>query len=500
MNRFEWRTLAIAAFMAVGVGCNDGAGPGNNNGATELAAVDGGSQVGTVSTALALPLRVKATDEAGNPVAGVDVTWSIVSGGGSIPAASQTGADGIAAATFTLGPAAGTQSAQAAVAGLDGSPVVFTADANAVTNPGFALTVAGGGNNVLDRFTSDLWVHGSYAYTGTWGTRGTNPGNVLNVWQLDASGAPAFVRAVTLAGVGTVSDVEVSADGQLLLATAESGPNDGLYVYSLADPAQPVLLDSELNPTGLHTGSFATINGKRYVFAATNPSSPVQPTSPALAIYDVSNPSAIAVVGHVPVPANYGIHDTFVRDGIAFVFAWNTGVILYDVGNGIKGGTPAAPQEISRLVTADGGVAGGAQVHNGWWFHNPATGEKRYLFIGQEGPGSVGGRISAGDIHVVDVSNLNAPVEVATFRIPGAGVHNFWMDEAEGVLYAAYYNAGVVALDVTGTLSGDLTARKISSILPAGTNTFTWGVQLHNGFLYASDMQTGLWQLGFNRF
>jgi hypothetical protein len=101
----------------------------------------------------------------------------------------------------------------------------------------------------------------------------------------------------------------------------------------------------------------------------------------------------------------------------------------------------------------------------------------------------------------VDVSNLSAPVEVATFHMPGAGVHNFWMDEAEGVLYAAYYNGGVVALDVTGTLSGDLTSRLISTIKPGGaTNTFTWGVQLHNGYLYASDMLSGLWQLGFNRF
>jgi len=31
------------------------------------------------------------------------------------------------------------------------------------------LSVAGGGNNVADRYSSDLWVHGDYAYTGTWG-------------------------------------------------------------------------------------------------------------------------------------------------------------------------------------------------------------------------------------------------------------------------------------------------------------------------------------------
>jgi len=44
------------------------------------------------------------------------------------------------------------------------------------------------------------------------------------------------------------------------------------------------------------------------------------------------------LVSEVPVPANYGAHDTFVRDGIAFHCAWNTGVLILDVGNGMAGG------------------------------------------------------------------------------------------------------------------------------------------------------------------
>jgi hypothetical protein len=134
-------------------------------------------------------------------------------------------------------------------------------------------------------------------------------------------------------------------------------------------------------------------------------------------------------------------------------------------------------------------------VHNGWWFHNPVTGEKRYLFIGQEGPGVVGSS-SSGNIHVVDVSDLAHPAEVAFFHLNGAGTHNFWVDEERQVLYAAYYNAGVIALDISGTLTGDLSGRLLSQIKPGGSgNTFTWGVQLANGSLYAIDMLSGLWQL-----
>ncbi len=212
-------------------------------------------------------------------------------------------------------------------------------------------------------------------------------------------------------------------------------------------------------------------------------------------IYDVTDPTTITLATSVPVPADYGIHDTFVRDGLAFVFAWNSGVIIYDVGNGIRGGSPSQPVEVSRLVTSDNGIAGGPAVHNGWWFHNPVTQERRYLFIGQEGPATIGS-MASGDIHVVDVSNLTAPREVAFYHIDGAGTHNFWMDEARQILYAAYYNAGVVAIDVSGTLQGDLASRTISEIRPGGAQeTFTWGVQLSGESIYASDMISGLWQL-----
>jgi len=486
-----WRT-AFAA-LALAVACNE-EDPGPEPALIQM--VDGDEQTANVSTALPLPLRVRVLDQAGAPVSGVTVTWSLVTGGGgTITPTSTTNVDGIASAAFTLSPVVGEQQARAAVDGLAGSPVTFTATATEAGGGGGGgggpVSVRGGGNNVPERFTSDLWLHGNFGYTGTWGLR-QQQGNAIKVWQLSATGAPTLANTVVIPNVGTVSDVEVTADGQMLLATTEGGTTaaNGMHLYSLSNPAAPAPLGSLSVSSGFHTGTFATISGGRYVFGAQNP------PNPALVIVNVTAPASPAVAATVPVPALYGIHDTFVRDGIAFVFAWNTGVILYDVGNGLKGGTPSAPVEISRLITATGGVTGGPQAHNGWWFHKPTNGEKRYLFVGQEGPGSVGGFTSSGDIHVVDVSNLNAPVEVATFRLPGAGVHNFWMDEARQILYAAYYNGGVVALDVSGTLSGDLASRVLGTLQPAGpAGTFVWGVMLHQGSLYASDMHTGLWQL-----
>jgi hypothetical protein len=147
-------------------------------------------------------------------------------------------------------------------------------------------------------------------------------------------------------------------------------------------------------------------------------------------------------------------------------------------------------------------VTQGGSVHNAWWYWPPNNGARRYVFVGQEGPGSIGGSAS-GDIHVVDITNIAAPVEVAFFHLNGAGPHNFWVDETNEILYAAYYNGGVVALNVAGDLGNcppaprcDLASRVIAQVTPGGAgNTYVWGVHLYNGSLYATDMISGFYQL-----
>jgi hypothetical protein len=464
---------------------------------TTIAAIGGMEQAGRIGSALAEPLTVRVTDDDGNGAQNVTVTWSVINGGGTVsPVTSVTDGSGHASTGFTLGPTEGQQQAQALAVGLTGSPVVFSANALAEAPNDVVLSIAGGGNNVPERYSSDLWVHGNHAYTGTWGFR-DEPGDALKVWSLDASGAPFQVGSIIIPNIGIISDVQVSDDGQLLVLSAERGSDGGIHTYGLADPAHPTPLGSALvSSRGVHTVTLAVINGRQYAFAALNPDVSGNPTEdmPALLIYDVTQPATPVLVHREPIEPHYGIHDTFVRDGLAFVFAWDEGVIIYDVGNGMRGGSPSSPVKVSQVVTS-GNSRSSPSVHNGWWFHNPVTGERRYLFVGQEGPGVVGSQ-SSGDIHVVDVSDLANPREVAFFHLNGAGTHNFWVDEARQILYAAYYNAGVIALDISGTLAGDLSGRLLSQVRPGGAgNTFTWGVQLANGSLYAIDMLSGLWQL-----
>ncbi|MGZ8392809.1 MAG: hypothetical protein ACXWWK_08230, partial [Gemmatimonadales bacterium] len=317
---------------------------------TSIAASGGTGQTAQTGSTLPTPLTVLVTDATDTPVPDVIVAWSVVDGGGGVSATSLTNSAGLASATFTLGPVVGQQRAQAQVAGLSGSPVVFTA--TATQEPGGTnLSVVSGGNNVPERFSSDLWVHGHYAYSGTWGFREVE-GNTLKVWSLGAAGSPTLIQSIIVPEIGTVSDVQVSDDGQLLVLSGEAGTNGGIYLYSLSNPAAPSFLSSALvGEAGVHTVSLSTIDGRLYAFASRNPGFPEEEaTDPALLIYDVTDPEAPTLVATKVFPErDYGIHDTFVRDGIAFAFVWDDpGLVIFDVGNGIRGGSPSAPVEISR--------------------------------------------------------------------------------------------------------------------------------------------------------
>lgn len=468
---------------------------GSCNGSSDSVAPPPGGSIekagGDLQTAIAgsqlQPYQVLVKDDSGNPVSGVSVAWEVLTGCGRVSAGqSSTDANGVGASTATLGLPLGSQAVKAAVPGLINSPLVFTSEATAV--PGVSFQVLAGCNNVPERFTSDLWVANGYAYVGTWNhfQRTAGVTGAIKIFQLNGAGAPVLLDSIIVAGVNTISDIEVSPDGQWLLATAEGDVNQGIYVYSLANPATPVQSAFAPVSAGLHTGSLGVVGGVLYAFTAKNP------PNPALVIFDLSDVTNgnITTASSTPIPPLYGIHDTFVRDGICFAFVWNEGVYIYDVGKGISGGSPQAPVKIGGLQTA------GGQAHNGWWFWNPTNGQKKYLFVGEEGPASIGSS-SSGDIHVVDVSDLANPVEVATYTYPGgAGAHNFWMDEPNQRLYSAYYDGGVVALDVSGTLSGNLASREIARIRPGGTgSTYVWGVMLAGGALYVADMLSGLWQL-----
>lgn len=397
-------------------------------------------------------------------------------------------------------------------AGPAGPPV----DTTAVPAPARLATIGRG--VVTARYTAEVTTRGGYVYTSTWGRRGATAGNAVYVW--DARGAaPVLVDSLLLDGVTTTGDVQVSDDGALLAVATE--PTGSLALFTLADPAHPRPIARYTSPAianGVHTAEIARVNGVLHAFCSVNPGAAGRAR---LVVLDLSSPAAPreVLVREMGIPF---VHDVFVRDGILFTANWNEGLVLWDVGGGARGGTVASPVQLGSLRTAASNASAGPSVHNVWWFHDPTTGAKRYAFVGEEvAVGTVVGSSSAGDVHVVDVSDLAQPREVAVFAVPGAGTHNFVVDEARGVLYAAYYNGGVRAIDVRGDLStctdvqrrGDgrcdlrRMGREIGVALDGTPTTpdpasgrqnppYVWGVALDANRLFVSDMLGGLHVLG----
>jgi hypothetical protein len=391
-----------------------------------------------------------------------------------------------------------------------------------VTAPAPVTLPVVGAGIVSERFTAEVAAKGNFAYTTTWGTRiAQTPGNVVKIWNV-AGATPVLVDSLKNTNTGTTSDVQVSPDGSLLVVSTEgSTVGGGIVVYSLANPAAPTLISRYITAQtqrGVHTVKLSVINGKLYGFLQIDP----QGGQPAqLVIVDMSNPANIQQV-FAKVMGNPYVHDVFVRDGLLFAANWNDGMTIFDVGGGPKGGSPSNPVQISNIRTTTG------QIHNIWWFQDPTNGNKKYVFLGEEGPtsGPIGaGGLTLGDIHVVDITDITVPKEVAKYSAgTNMGVHNFWMDEPSGILYAAYYNGGVRALNVRGDLGTCIPAqyavhdpnnfrtisendylgingqrlcdlklmgREVGTALTSG-DYFVWGVMMQGNRIYASDMGKGL--------
>jgi hypothetical protein len=361
-----------------------------------------------------------------------------------------------------------------------------------------AMRVSGHGAYAA-RFSAELSVRGTTAYTSTWGTRGGTRGNAILIW--DVSGpTPLLVDSVIVQpSIAQTGDVAVSDDGSLLVVATEHAPGH-IVVYDLVDPRRPreVSRFTTAGGGGVHTAEIGRVGGRLYAVLAANAGAS-QPSR--VIIVDLSVPASPQQVFSANLSPGF-MHDGLLRDGLLFLALWDQGLAIWDVGGAGRGGTPSNPVRISCIATVSG------SVHNAWWFHDPAAISSRYVFVGEEGPANLFSS-SSGDIHVVDISDVNNPREVAFYSVQGAGAHNFWMDEARGVLYAAYYNGGVRALNVRGDL-GTCTAnqrapdgrcdlgrmgRELATGLTGGQPVSIWGVQYSGGFVYASDMLNGLWKL-----
>ena len=138
MPRFSLVLLAGVGLAACG---GDGGGTGPTPGSISVSA--GNNQVGAASAVLAESLAVIVRDQSGAELAGVNVTFAVTAGGGSVsPASRQTNASGIAKTRFTLGPNAGTQTVNATAGSLAPAPFSAVSQINGAVNIASSTTGA----------------------------------------------------------------------------------------------------------------------------------------------------------------------------------------------------------------------------------------------------------------------------------------------------------------------------------------------------------------------
>ena len=188
---------------------------------------------------------------------------------------------------------------------------------------------------------------------------------------------------------------------------------------------------------------------------STAPTSTSPTTAPARSTSSTSTTRPIrrkSAAGRRRAPTTAGrLHDIDVQDGLVYASYWNDGLVILDVGNGVKGGSPSNPQLVSpvqvrsRLALPAGGGDRRAGLHPRHAHRLAAQELRLHRRRGlRRGRGRRASRTQPsrayGRLQVLDVSDLEQPKAVAWYEPEYGGVHNVWV--AGDTLYMGAYNAG----------------------------------------------------------
>ncbi|MBC7896753.1 MAG: hypothetical protein H7066_15150, partial [Cytophagaceae bacterium] len=359
--------------------------------------------------------------------------------------------------------------------------------------------------------TSEVWVHpnGKVAYLGTHAG-----GDRFYTIDISDPSKPVIADSV-VENFRIVNDIMTDEKGEVLVFTREGADNrrNGIVVMTLEDPLRPkkVADFTEGVTSGVHSAFIYTDpRHGRHAYITNDGTGAVH-------VINIDDPAKPREVSRwkTPRPNNSDVgrtlHDVDVQDGLLYGSWWNDGLIILDVGNGIKGGTPDKPVLVSQFkydldalyrtrVETEAGAGYIRGTHTAWRHRN-------YVFIADEvfDPAEVtaalGGRVGRayGRLQVVDVTDIEHPKSVAHYEPEFGGVHNIWV--AGDTLYMGAYNSGFHAFDISGELRGDLQeqGREISHYQPTSPNgkvpnaTMTWGVVVKNNLIFLNDMNSGLW-------
>jgi len=441
-----------------------------------------------------LRFAITAKDAAGKAITGLTPTWSFSPGEGQIDA---DGAFvGYEPGEYTITASFGARSVESTI-------TLAPRDVRR------QLSLVG--RLPRTRFnTEEVWIHqdGKHAYLGSGGG-----GDVLYALDISNPADPKVTDSI-VSNTRRVNDVMTFPDGKFLVFTREgaSDRKNGIVIASLEDPAHPKpIAEFTDGVTGGVHSAFVYKQDKygTFIFLTNDGTG-------ALHVIDVNDPYHPKEVARWKTEgrpdAGRSLHDIDLRDGLLYASYWNDGLIVLDVGNGIKGGSPSNPVQVSQYkydlnamykqVEVDGGPGFIRGTHTAWR-------HKNYVFIadevfpaaGPKGTKDASAGRAYGRLQVVDVSDITKPKVVAFYEPEHGGVHNVWV--AGDSLYMGAYNAGFRVFDISGELRGDLRAqgREIGHLNTADMDglvknvAMTWGVVVNpkDGLAYVNDDYNGLW-------
>lgn len=353
-----------------------------------------------------------------------------------------------------------------------------------------------------DLQVAEQWLLGNYIYISTiW--------DQVQVYDISNPKNPKLTDTIKV-DARVINDVSVTADGKVGVLTREgaSSRKNGIVFLDTSDPAHPKIVSefTESVTGGVHSAYI----DKHYVYLTDDATGSLR----VIDFNDVKNPRevarweteprgpkvAVGIAGGQFSEGRY-LHDVQVKDGLAYLAYWRDGLVILDVGNGIKGGSPEKPQLVSNLrfnhneLYGDGWIAGTHEVYR----------YKNYVFVGDEVfPAQFEiyskKRIPArGVLHVVDVSDITSPRKVAEYGVPEGGAHNLWVQD--DILVMGFYGGGGRVLDVSGELRGDLyrQGREISRLWTGDEQgfrpnlPFAWGARQHGEYIFFNDINSGIW-------
>ncbi len=350
--------------------------------------------------------------------------------------------------------------------------------------------------------TAEQWIFGNYVYLSSIADR-------LMVYDITDPSKPKLTDTIKV-DARITNDISVTSDGKIGVMSREGASNrkNGIVFFDTSDPAHPKII-SEYTAT-VTGGVHSAFVDKHYVYLTDDATGSMRvidfrdvKNPKEVARWEVKNPLAKTQRSPEGDESSVGryLHDVQVLDGLAYLAYWRDGLVILDVGAGIKGGSPENPQFVSQFRFNHNELYGA-----GWLAGAHAVFRyKNYVFVGDEvfpDQFNIQSRERfpvRGIVHVIDVSDISNPRKVAEYEVPEGGSHNIWV--RDDILYMGYYSGGARIVDVAGELRGDLyrQGREIARLWTGDPNgfrpnqPFTWGAQPAGDLVYFNDINSGLW-------